>query len=136
MRHDGGERDLEGVRDLGVREADDVAEQERHLEIDGEGLDGAPDGVDRLRPLERLVDDLERRDVVQRDDARGRRSSARSSSSTRFFVTWKSRREPRAVGESREPLVRPQEDLLRQILGETAVADEATRSCRPVARTP
>ena len=31
---DRGERDLERVRDLGVREPDDVAQEERHLEID------------------------------------------------------------------------------------------------------
>ena len=34
-------------------------------------------------------------------------------------------REPRAVGEAREALVDAQEDLLRQVLGEVAVADEA-----------
>ena len=123
---DGGERDLERVRDLRVREADDVAEQERHLEIDGEGLDGAPDGVDRLRPLERLVDDLERRDVVQRDDcAWSTLERAQLVEHAVLRDLEEPRREPRAVGESREPLVHPQEDLLRQILGETSVADEA-----------
>jgi hypothetical protein len=62
---DRGERDLERVGDLGVREADDVAEQERHLQVDAQVLDRAPDGVDRLDPLERRVDDLERRDVLE-----------------------------------------------------------------------
>src|SRR4029078_9706182 len=50
-----GERDLERVGDLGVGETDDVAQQERHLEIDVEVRDGAPDGVDRLEALERLA---------------------------------------------------------------------------------
>src|SRR5262249_53266385 len=45
---DGCERDLERVGNLGVREPDDVAEQERHLQIDVEPLDRPPDGVDRL----------------------------------------------------------------------------------------
>nr|MBA2331599.1 hypothetical protein [Actinomycetota bacterium] len=33
-------------------------------------------------------------------------------------------REPRAVGEAGQPLVDPQEDFLRQILGEAPVTDE------------
>jgi len=62
------ERDLERVCDLGVRESDDVAKQQRHLEVDVQRLDGAPDGVDRLEPLERCVEYLERRNVVDVDD--------------------------------------------------------------------
>ena len=58
--------------------------------------------------------------------ARGRRSSARSSSSTRFFVTWNSHVVNRERSEKlAQALVDPQEDLLRQVLGEAAVADEA-----------
>ena len=57
--------------------------------------------------------------------ARGRRSSARSSSSTRFFVTWKSQVVKRDRSEKLEQaLVDAQEHLLRQVLGEAAVADE------------
>src|SRR5439155_18302749 len=65
---DGGERDLERVGDLGVREADDVAEQERHLQVDGQVLNRAPERVDLLEPLDRRVQYLERRDVVERDE--------------------------------------------------------------------
>ena len=123
---DGRERDLERVGDLGVREADDVAEEERHLQVDGERLDGAPDGVDRLGPLERLVDDLERRDVVERDD-RARTALERAQLVEHAVLRHleQPRREPRAVGEPGQPLVDAEEDLLRQVLGEAAVADEA-----------
>jgi len=55
---------------------------------------------------------------------RGRRSSARSSSSTRFFVTWKSHVVNLERSEARQALVDAEEDLLRQILGERAVSDQ------------
>ena len=54
----GGERDLESVRDLGVRQADDVAEQQRHLEIRIELVDCSPERVDRLQLLDRSVEHL------------------------------------------------------------------------------
>ena len=54
----------------------------------------------------------------------GFRSRARSSSRTRFLATWKSQGgEAAAEGEAWQPLVDPQEDLLRQILGQRPVAD-------------
>ena len=57
---------------------------------------------------------------------RGRRSSERSSSRTRFFVTWNSHVVKRERSEKpRQPLVDAEEDLLRQILGQRPVADEA-----------
>ena len=88
---DGGERDLERVGDLRVGEPDDVAQQERHLQVEVELVDRAPDGVDRLaaaRPARRGP----RAGRCRRasTSGRGRRSLARSSSSTRFFVTWNS----------------------------------------------
>ena len=56
----------------------------------------------------------------------GRRSRARSSSSTRFFVTWKSQvvnlHRSENVGQALEDA---DEDLLRQVLGERAVAGQA-----------
>jgi hypothetical protein len=64
---DGREGDLERVGDLRVGEPDDVAEQERHLQVVAQTLDRAPDRVDRLDALERLVEHLERGDVVQRN---------------------------------------------------------------------
>src|SRR6476660_7799175 len=60
----GGERDLERLRDLGVREADDVTEEEGHLQVRIERLDRTPDCVDRLGALGRRVDHLERWRVV------------------------------------------------------------------------
>ena len=66
------------------------------------------------------------RHVVDVDDRRGRRSTARSSSSTRFFVTWKSHVVNFERSEKlRQPLEDAQEDLLGQVLGERPVADEA-----------
>src|SRR5262245_30020194 len=49
----GRESDLEGLGDLRVGEPDDVTEEQRHLEIRVERLDGPPHGVDRLRALGR-----------------------------------------------------------------------------------
>src|SRR5256885_16262294 len=57
----------ERVGDLVVGHPDDVAQEQRHLEVDGQVLDGAPDGVDRLDPLEGRVQNLELREVVERD---------------------------------------------------------------------
>ena len=57
--------------------------------------------------------------------ARGRRSSARSSSSTRLLRDLEEpRREARPVGEAQEALEDAQEDLLRQVLREAPVTDE------------
>ena len=58
---DGRERDLERVGDLVVREPDDVAQEQRHLQVDGQPVDRPPERVDRLDPLDRLVERLERR---------------------------------------------------------------------------
>src|ERR1044071_8720383 len=66
---DRGEGHLERVADLRVGEPDDVPQEQRHLEVDVEVADGAPDRVDRLEPLERRVDDLEGRDLVEVDEA-------------------------------------------------------------------
>ncbi len=66
---DGRERDLERLRDLRVREADDIAQQQRHLEIGVQPLDRSPDGVDCLGALSRRVDDLERGNVLELDDS-------------------------------------------------------------------
>ena len=131
------ERDLERVGDLVVREADDVAQEQRHLQVGVQVLDRAPERVDRLRPLGRLVERLERRHVVERRRGDcGRRSRARSSSSTRFFVTWKSQVVNLQRSEnSRQALEDPEEDLLRQVLGERPVAaSDGGRSCRPASR--
>ena len=122
---DGRERDLERVGDLGVREPDDVAEQQRHLQVDAQLLDRAPDGVDRLDPLERRVDDLERRDVLEVDDrARPALERAQLVQHPVLRHLEEPGREPAAEREVRQPLVDAEEDFLRQILGERAVAHE------------
>ena len=123
---DGGERDLERVGDLGVRETDDVAQQQRHLQVDVEPLDRAPHSVDRLEPLHRRVDDLERRDVLQRDD--GARPALRRAQLVEHAVLRhleQPGRELRPQRELRQTLVDPEEDFLRQILGERTITDEA-----------
>ena len=122
---DGGERDLERVGDLGVREPDDVAEQQRHLEVDVEVRDGAPDRVDRLEPFERLVEHLERRHVLDVDDgARAPLERAQLVEHAVLRHLEEPGRELRAEREAREALVDAEEDFLRQILGERPVPDE------------
>jgi hypothetical protein len=96
---DRGERHLERVRDLGVREADDVTQEERHLQVDVEVLDRAPDRVDRLEPLERRVDDLEVRRVVDVDD-RPRPALDRAKLGENFGRPWKTRRKTSCVRSS------------------------------------
>ena len=122
---DGGERDLERVGDLGVREPDDVAKQERHLQVDAQVLDRTPDGVDRLDPLERRVDDLERRDVLEVDDrTRPPLERAQLVEDAVLRHLEEPGREPAAKREVRQPLVDADEDFLRQILGKRSVAHE------------
>ncbi len=116
---DGGERDLERVRDLGVRKADDVPQQERHLQVDVQRPDGAPHCVDRLDPLHRSVDDLERRDVLQRDNrTRPALGGTQLVEHAVLRHLEEPRRELRPEREPWEPLEDPEEDLLGQILGE------------------
>ena len=122
---DGGERHLERVGDLGVREADDVAKQQRHLQVDAQVLDRTPDGVDRLDPLERRVDDLERRDVLEVDDRpRPALERAQLVEDAVLRHLEEPGREAAPEREVRQPLIDPDEDFLRQILGKRAVADE------------
>ena len=88
-------------------------------------LDGAPDGVDRLDPLERRVHDLERRDVLEVDDrARPPLERAQLVEHAVLRHLEEPGREAAAQREAREALVDAEEDLLRQILRERAVADE------------
>ena len=51
-----------------IKPAADVTEEECHLQVDVERLHRAPDGIDRLQPFHRRVDDLEWRDVFERND--------------------------------------------------------------------
>src|SRR5829696_8001439 len=122
----GRERDLERVGDLGVREADHVAEEQRHLEVDVELLDRPPDRVHRLDPLERRVEDLERRHVVEVDDrARTSLVGAELVEDPVLRHLEEPGREATAEREARQALVDAEEDLLRQVLGERSVSDEA-----------
>jgi hypothetical protein len=120
------EGDLERVGDLGVGEADDVAQEERHLQVGAQVLDRAPEGVDLLDPLDRRVQHLERGDVVECDQ-RPRPALARPQLVQHAVLGHLEEpgRELRAERELRQPLVDAQEDLLRQVLGQRAVpADE------------
>ena len=122
---DGRERHLERIGDLGVGETDDVAQEQRHLQVDAQLLDPAPDGVDRLDALERRVDHLERRDVLDvHNRARPALERAQLVEDAVLRHLEEPRREAAAEREARQPLVDAEEDLLRQILREGAVADE------------
>ncbi len=121
----GGERDLEGVGDLGVRQAHDVAEQQRHLEVGVELVDGAPERVDRLELLDGCVEHLQRRDLVDGHEA-ARPALVRPELVEDAVLRHleEPRRELAAQGELRQALEDAEEDLLREILGERAVVDE------------
>ena len=120
------ERDLERLGDLRVREPDDVAEEQRHLQVGVQALDRAPDRVDRLGALCRRVDDLERWRVLDVDDrARPTLDRAELVEHAVLRHLEEPGREPRAQREARETLVDAEEDLLRQVLGEAAIAGEA-----------
>jgi arsenite methyltransferase len=111
---DGGERDLERIGDLGVRESDDVAKQERHLQVVVEVVDGAPDGVDRLHALKWLVEHLERRQVLKRD-RRSRPALVRPQLIEHPVLRHleKPGREAAAKREVRQPLEDAEENFLR-----------------------
>ena len=89
----------------------------------GSAVDRAPQRVDRLDPLDRLVDHLERRDVVE-VDRRQRPALARTQLVEHAVLRHleEPRRELAAEREARQPLEDAQEHLLRQILGERPVA--------------
>src|SRR5262249_42952170 len=111
--------------DLGVREADDVSEEKRHLQIRVERLDRPPDGVDRLRALGRSVDDLERRDGLDvHDGAWAALQRAQLVEGPVLRHLEEPGGEAGAEREAREALVDPEEDLLSQILRERPVAGE------------
>ena len=117
------ERDLERLGDLRVREADDVTQEECHLQVGVQPLDGAPDGVDRLRALGGRVHDLERWNVLERNHGAGpalERAQLVEHAVLRHLE--EPGREPRAERESRKSLENTQEDLLGEILGEVSVA--------------
>src|SRR5262249_36098935 len=109
--------------DLVVGEADHIAQQEGHLEVDRQAVDRAPEGVDRLDPLNGLIEHLQGRRVVERD--RIERPALLGAGLVGHAVL-RHREEPgrelAAEREPRKPLVNPEEDLLRQILRERLVA--------------
>ena len=123
---DGRERDLERLGDLRVREADDVAEEQRHLEIGVQPLDGTPDRVDGLGALRGRVDDLERGNVLELDDcARAALDGAKLVEHPVLGHLEEPGREARAQRESGKSLENPEEHFLREVFGEIAVAGQA-----------
>src|SRR4029078_5443049 len=84
--------------------------------------DRRPEGFDPLEPLDRRVEHLERRDVVERDKrARAALRGAELVEDAVLGHLEETGRELAAERELRQALEDPQEDLLRQILGERAV---------------
>src|SRR5262245_60028437 len=121
-----GERDLERLGDLRVREADDVTQEESHLEVRVQGLDRTPDRIDRLGALGGRVDDLERRRVLDVHDRTWpplERTELVEHAVLRHLE--QPRREPGAEREARQTLEHAEEDLLGQILGETAITGQS-----------
>ena len=87
--------------------------------------DGAPDRVDHLDALRRCVDDLERGDVVERVRVRPALAGAQFVEHPVLRHLEEPGREAAAQGEAREAVVDPQEDVLREVLGQHAIADDA-----------
>ena len=84
---DGRQRHLERVGDLVVGEPGDIAQQQRLLEIGAQLLDRPPEHCDRLAQLDRRVHAPRAGERPRSPSAtRGRRSSERNSSTTRFFA--------------------------------------------------
>jgi hypothetical protein len=120
----GGERDLEGIADLRIREADDVPEEESHFQVRVESRNGSPDRIDRLDAFERRVRVVERGQVLDR--ARRLRLSLPRAELVQDAVLGDLEEPGRKTAAQREPwkpLVDPKEDVLRQILGQRAVVD-------------
>ena len=86
--------------------------------------DRAPDRVDRLEPLERCVEHLERRDVLERDD--GSRTPLGGAKLVQDAVLRHLEEPGRELRprRARQALENAEENLLRQILGQRAIADE------------
>src|SRR5919202_836543 len=113
------------VGDLVVGEPDDVAQEERHLQVRVQLVDGAPESVDRLDLLDRRVDDLQRWRVVDRDQ--GTRPALAGTQLVEHAVLRlleEPLRELRPQRELRQTLEDADENFLRQVLGQRTVADE------------
>ena len=124
---DGGERDLQRVGDLRVGQTDDVAQEQRHLQVHVHRLDRTPHGIHRLDLLDRCVDDLEEVGLVIEDDRQAWPALDRTQLVEHPVLRdlEEPRRESAPQRELRQALVHAQEDLLRQVLREGAIADEA-----------
>jgi len=98
-------------------------QQQRHLQVGAQVLDRTPERVDLLEPLDWRVQHLERGDVVDCDE-RARPPLARPQLVEHAVLRHLEEpgRELRAEGELRQALEDPEEDLLRQILGERPVS--------------
>ena len=82
--------------------------------------------VDRLEPLHRRVEDLERRDIVDADERPGPPLAGPQLVEHAVLRHLEHPgREPAPQREVREALEDPDEDLLREVFGERPVADQA-----------
>ena len=123
---DGGERDLERVGDLGVREPDDVAQQQRHLQVDVQLARPRARRRRSPRPARTARRAPRAAAMSSRFDDRARPALERAQLVEHAVLRHLEEpgREPAAEREARQALVDAEEDLLRQVLGERAVADE------------
>jgi tRNA A-37 threonylcarbamoyl transferase component Bud32 len=123
---DGRERDLERVGDLRVGKPDDVPEEKRHLEVDVHRLDRAPDRIHRLDLLDGRVDNLEQVRRIVEDDREPRSSldGAQLVEDPVLRHLEEPRSETATQREVRQSLEDAEENLLRQVLGQRAVADQ------------
>src|SRR5205823_14469889 len=110
------ERDLERIGDLRVRESDDVAQEQRHRQVDVEPFDRTPHGVDRLETLHRRIDHLEGGYLLQSyDRARAPLGGPKLVEHAVLGDLEQPGRELRAKREARQALEDSQEDFLGQV---------------------
>jgi hypothetical protein len=119
------ERHLERVGDLVVGQPDDVAQQQRHLEVRVEFLHRPPDRIDRLGLLTGLLDGGESRQVLKRAGRLGAPlAGAQLVEHAVLGHLEKPACELAAKREARQRVVDAHEDLLGEVLGERVVAGE------------
>ena len=113
------------LRNLVVGQADHVPEQERRLQVDVQALDRAPERLDRLERLDRRVRGVQRVDRIELDRLGPALPCAVLVEHAVLGDLEQPGRELRAEREARKALVHAEEDLLRQVLGQAAIADQA-----------
>ena len=106
-------------------EPDNVAEQQRHLQVWIQRSDGPPNRIDQLDTLRRRIDRLELGRVVERVRLWPPILRAQLVEDAVLRNLEEPRREPAAQRERRQAVIHPNEDFLRQVLGQSALANHA-----------